>query len=94
MIIMKRMVFSLFIEYRVLNIECCAVTLLVPLLLYKSLDRAAQKRCQLRGAQCAVRVHLLVEQGGGESTRDFQIFRVAHHPGNPFWQAGCPAVTI
>jgi hypothetical protein len=36
--------------------------------------------CELPGARCAVRLHLLVERRCGESTRDLQIFRVAHHP--------------
>ena len=31
-----------------------------------------------------MRLHLLVELGGGESTRDLQIFHVAYHPGNTF----------
>jgi hypothetical protein len=41
-----------------------------------------------------VRLHLLVERGDGESTRDWQIFRVAYHPGNTFWRAGYAAFTV
>ena len=51
----------------------CADTESGPLLLYRSLDRAGHRK--LRGARCAVRLHLLVERGGGESTCDLQIFR-------------------
>ena len=41
-----------------------------------------------------MRLYLLVERVDGESTRDLQIFRIAYHPGNTFWRAGCPAFTI
>jgi hypothetical protein len=41
----------------------------------------------------AVRLYLLVEWGGGKSTRNLKIFRVAYHPGNPFWRACCPEFT-
>src|SRR5580704_14265667 len=44
---------------------------------------------ELRGAGCAVRLHLLVERGGGESTRDLQIFRVPYHPGEHFLAGRC-----
>jgi len=40
-----------------------------------------------------VRLHLLVERGGEESTHDLQIFRVAYHRRNTSWRAGCPAFT-
>jgi hypothetical protein len=66
MIIMKRMVFSLWSR---------ADTVSGPLLLYKSLDRAGPEK--LPGAGCAVRLHLLVERDGGKSTRDWQIFRTS-----------------
>src|SRR5580704_7247690 len=52
----------------------------------------ALESCEAPGARCAL--YLLVERGAGESTRDLQIFRVAYHPGNTFWRAGCPAFTI
>jgi len=48
--------------------------------------------CELPGAGCAVRLHLLVERGGGESTRDLQIFRVAYHPGNTFLAGRLPGI--
>ena len=37
--------------------------------------------CELPCAGCAVQLHLLVERGGGKSTRDLQIFRAAYRPG-------------
>jgi hypothetical protein len=40
------------------------------------------------------RRYLLVERACRESIRDLQIFRVAYHPENTFWRAGCPAFTI
>ena len=42
--------------------------------------------CESRVAQCVVRLHLLVERGGGKSTRDLQIFRITYHPGSTFWR--------
>ena len=39
-----------------------------------------------------VRLHLLVERDGGESTRGLQIFRVAYHPGNAFWLGWLPGL--
>jgi hypothetical protein len=61
-----------------MSIDCCADTVSGPLLLYKSLHRAGPAK--LPGAGCAMRLHLLDERGGEESTRDLQIFRVACHP--------------
>jgi hypothetical protein len=57
-----------------------------PLLLYRSLDRVGPGK--LRGAGCAVQLHLRVERGGGESTRDLQIFRVAYRAGNTLFRHG------
>jgi hypothetical protein len=73
-----------------MNIECCADTLSGPLLLYKSSDRSGPE--MLRVAGCAVRLHLLVERGGRESTRDLQIFRVTYHPGKHFLEGQLPAL--
>jgi hypothetical protein len=50
------------------------------------------KSCELRGAGCAVRLHLVVERGGGESTRDFQIVCVASHPGTHFLPGRLPGL--
>jgi hypothetical protein len=49
---------------------------------------------KLQGARYAVRLYLIVERACRESTRDLQIIRVAYHPGNTFWRAGCPAFTL
>src|ERR1700722_2231250 len=81
MIIMKRMVFSLSVEYRVSSIDGCAGTVSGPLLLYKSFGpRWAQKdaSCELKGPVRSAAPHAS-RTGCGKSTRDLQIFRLAYH---------------
>ena len=39
-----------------------------------------------------MRLHLLVERGAGNSTRDLQIFRVAYHPGKHFLAGRLPGL--
>src|ERR1700689_4825909 len=85
-IIMKRIFFSLSIADSVSE----------PLLYIGAWAAVGTKCCEcpFRVTCCAVRLHLLVERAGLESTRDLQILRLAHHPGNTLWRAAFPAFTI
>src|ERR1700683_1153389 len=97
MIIMKRIVFSPCVVSNLHRVSSVVRTPYQGRYFYiRAWTALGSENRKLRVASCPVRSATppTSRTGWRESTRDLQIFRVAYHPENTFWRAGCPAFTI